>query len=329
MRLSQWGELALLEELKRRFPAGRDVPIGIGDDTAVLNLTENTLITTDTFTENIHFIRSLFTPFQIGYRLVASSVSDIYAMGGRAGFMLLNMSMPSDTEKAFVDGFLDGLETAINEHGLCLVGGDVTASEALMTFTATVLGVCTERVITRSGATPGDFIYLSAPTGEAMAGLELLKRIGFPLEVEKNSLPDIGLERDHALRVLKRLLLPEVHPLKDCSALTAMIDVSDGLFIDLKRLCDASGVGARIYEESLPLTDALREVTSYLGIEPYRLITSGGEDYVLLFTSSSELKGYYRIGEIVKEAEGVSVVRRDGSLENIGYRGYEHFVHKG
>lgn len=330
MRLSEWGEIALIEEIKKRVSRSSDVLIGIGDDTAEIALSgnESLLITTDTISENIHFTTLLFTPFQIGYKLVSSNVSDIYSMAGTPRFMLLNISVPGDKEKSFILEFLDGIEHALRQYNVELIGGDVTSSVGYMTFTATVIGIPGERVIRRSGANPGEGIYISGPTGEASCGLELLKRIEMPVRVESEEFPELPISKESMKRVLMRFLMPEVHPLKDVSKVSAMIDISDGLFIDLKRLCDASGVGGIIYERCLPVSGPLKEVSRYLGLDTYRLLTRGGEDYVLLFTAPKGLNNWYQIGEI-DNSGFVRIERLNGTIEAIGYEGYEHFVNKG
>ena len=327
MKLSELGELALLEEIKKRFPPGEDVLLGIGDDTAVIRAEDKLLITTDTITEDVHFSLKLFTPYQIGYRLVASNVSDIYAMAGRPAFMLLNLTVPPETEKSFVDEFLDAVEDASRAQGVSVIGGDVTSASKGMTFTATLIGKAEERFVSRSGARPGDAIYLSHPTGEAMAGLELLKRIGYPVRVERGELPELGIKEQHLRAVLKRLLIPDVAPLQSVKDVTAMIDISDGLFIDLHRLCSSSGVGAVIYEKRLPITDALRAVSGLLGLDPYPFVTEGGEDYALLFTAPPKKEGYFQIGEIIPQPD-VKIVRQKGNTETVKIKGYEHFVNK-
>ncbi len=330
MKLSEWGELALIEEIKRRVSYSSDVLIGIGDDTAQIDVSANKslLITTDTLSENIHFTTGLFTAYQIGYKLIASNVSDIYSMAARPCYLLLNITVPGELDKDFMLEFLDGIDRAIKQYGLQLIGGDVTSADKTMTFTATLIGIPQDRVIRRDGAQVGDGIYLSGPTGEAACGHELLKRLSMPVKVESEELPDLPLKRDSMLRVLKRFLLPDIEPIKDVHNIHSMIDVSDGLFIDLRRLCDASGVGAILYERDIPVSDAIKDVAGFLRIDPYRLITGGGEDYVLLFTAPKGLNGYYQIGEIIDEPS-VRIKRIDGSIEDIGYEGYEHFVDKG
>jgi thiamine monophosphate kinase len=161
-----------------------------------------------------------------------------------------------------------------------------------------------------------------------MVGLELLKRIGYPVRIEDGELPEIDIPEMHLQCVLERLLMPDVRALEKTEGITAMIDISDGLFIDLHRLCASSGVGARIYEECLPVSDALKEVSDFLVLDPYPFITSGGEDYVVLFTAPQGKKEYHQIGEVIPGSD-VTIVRSSGKIETVQYRGYQHFVDKG
>ncbi len=319
------GEQKLLDLLRDRFQhTDEDILKGIGDDSSVLKIdTSTVLISTDTMAEGIHFLPSLFTPYQIAYKLVVSNVSDIHAMGGKARWVLLNMSLPENTEDEFLDNFLKGLQQGLDKYNLFLIGGDVTGCDRAV-FTITILGFGNKRIITREGARMGDRIYLTGPVGEAACGLELIKSIGHPVKIEEDESLTLNIDWQHARVVLERFLLPPLPSLPEpMDSITSMIDVSDGLFIDLWRLCRESKVGARLYEAQLPCSRALDRVSTFLGIDTYSMIIAGGEDYQLLFTSSEELDNYYRIGEITKE--GLSIVRTDGSEEEITPLGYQHF----
>ncbi|NOY64648.1 MAG: thiamine-phosphate kinase [Nitrospirae bacterium] len=319
------GEQKLLDLLRERFQhTAEDLLKGIGDDSAVLKIdTSAVLISTDTMAEGIHFLPSLFTPYQIAYKLVVSNVSDIHAMGGKARWVLLNLSLPEDTEDEFLDNFLKGLQQGLNRYNLSLIGGDITGCDRAV-FTITILGFGNKRIITREGARMGDRIYLTGPVGEAACGLELIKSIGHPVKIEEDESLELNIDWQHAKVVLERFLLPTLPSVPEpLDSITSMIDVSDGLFIDLWRLCRESNVGARLYEEQLPCSRALDRVATFLEIDPYSMIIAGGEDYQLLFTSSEELDNYYRIGEITKE--GLSIVRTDGSEEAITPLGFQHF----
>ena len=327
MKLGDAGELEILERLRKRFTScSEDVIAGIGDDAAALDIQGHTLlISTDTMTEGIHFDLTLVTPYQIGFKLISSNVSDIFAMGGRPRWSLLSMTLPPDTEKSSLDGFLEGISDGIKRYGLDLVGGDITGSLSSLTVSLTISGMAEKRVIRRSGASAGDRVYLSGPVGEASCGLELLKRLGRSVNLERGEELHLSLKWESVEPVLKRFLLPEACSVSEyLEYITSMIDISDGLFLDLTRLCQESSVGVRLYEEKIPVTDALRDVSAFLGKAPYGFITSGGEDYQQLFTSREPLSMFIEIGEITDR--GLYIVRRDGSEEEIRPEGYQHFV---
>ncbi len=302
MKLGDAGELKILERLRKRFASrSEDVIVGIGDDAAVLDLQGRTLlISTDTMTEGIHFDLTLVTPYQVGFKLISSNVSDIFAMGGRPKWSLLSMTLPPDTEKSFLDGFLEGISAGIRRYGLDIVGGDITGSISSFTVSLTISGVAGKRVIRRSGASAGDRVYLSGPVGEASCGLELLKRLGRSVTLERGEELQLSLKWESVGPLLRRFLLPEACDVSEYSEyITSMIDISDGLFLDLTRLCRESSVGVRLYEEKIPVTEALGEVSAFLGKAPYGFITSGGEDYQQLFTSGEQLSMFTEIGEIM------------------------------
>ncbi|NOZ25260.1 MAG: thiamine-phosphate kinase [Nitrospirae bacterium] len=328
MKLGDAGELKVLERLRERFPSGsRDVIIGIGDDAAALDINgQALLLSTDTMTEGIHFDLSLFTPYQIGYKLVSSNVSDIFAMGGRPKWSLLGMTLPPETDEAFLEAFLDGVSDGLKRYGLTLVGGDVTGSTGPLTVSLTVSGTVEGKIIRRCGASAGERVYISGPVGEASCGLEFLKRLGRSVSLELGEELHLAVEWESVEPLLKRFLLPEACDLSEHSAhITSMIDISDGLFLDLTRLCRESSVGVRLYEEKIPVTGALEAVSAFLGISPYRFITSGGEDYQQLFTSGKAFPAFAEIGEITET--GMYIVRTDGSEEEIRPEGYQHFVY--
>ncbi len=327
MKLGDLGELKILERLRERFPPrSGDVVLGIGDDAAAVKVAGRLmLLSTDTMTEGVHFDPLLFTPYQIGFKLISSNVSDLFAMGGKPLWCLLNLTLPPDTETDFIDDFLEGLSAGLDRYGLDLVGGDITGSSASITTTLTVSGLAGERLVTRSGASPGDRLYLSGPLGEAACGFEILRRIGRPVRLERGETLGLSLAWNTVETLLRRFLLPEAHELSDhLGQITAMIDISDGLFLDLTRLCRESSVGALLYEERIPVTEALREGAAFLGIDPYSLITSGGEDYRQLFTSRAPLSRFTEIGEI--REEGLSIMRNSGSEEEIISAGFQHFA---
>jgi thiamine-monophosphate kinase len=326
MRLSEAGELSLLGILKKRF--GKRAPgvlAGIGDDCAVVRPAgRNLLLTTDMMVEGVHFDMRWTTPFQLGFKLVSVNVSDVYAMGGRPQFLLLNFSAGRDTEVGTFERIFDGIEKAAQQYGVSLVGGDISSSRSIV-LSATVTGYA-PKFIKRSGARVGDRIYVTGFLGDSACGLRLLKRIKRPVEIERRRKIDCGLAWEIALPLLRRHLMPlAVSPERFAKEATAMIDISDGLLIDLSRICGESGVGARLYAERLPVSNQLKMAAGYLKIDPLTLVLGGGEDYELLFTAPGNRRvDALCIGEITES--GLAVVDERGRVKSVSVKGYEHFA---
>ncbi|MDI6890333.1 MAG: thiamine-phosphate kinase [Thermodesulfovibrionales bacterium] len=346
MKLSQIGELSLLEQIRKRFEEhSRHIIVGIGDDAAVLKpVDKNLLLTADMMVEGVHFDLNFITPYQLGFKLISVNVSDIYAMGGKPGFLLLNIAMSKNTEKEVLDRFLDGIHGAMKLYTVSLVGGDLSSSNKGMTLSATLIGY-TKRYIKRSGAKIGNRIYVTGNLGDSACGLELLKKIRRTVPLQRNrstfnvqrltenseiltfnsKLSELGLSWNDVEPLLRRHLLPEARDSKEfVRNATSMIDISDGLLIDLSRLCDESKVGARIYIKNIPMSSELKKTASYLGIPPIKLALSGGEDYELLFTTPAEkkVKAIY-IGDIT-ESEKI-IIHTLGRKKTFSAEGYQHF----
>lgn len=335
MRLSDVGELSLIREIRGRFRKKRKGLItGIGDDAAIIApFKDKLLFTSDMMIEGIHFDLSYTTPFQLGYKIIAVNVSDIYAMAGTPEYVILDLAMRRDTDKGFVDSFFRGIKKASERYGIILAGGDLSASDGIV-VAVTVVGRSKSPVL-RSGARPGDRIYVTGNLGDSACGLEILKKLKRQIPLEDRSLMSkelesinkgllrIGLEWRIVSLLIKKHLLTAVssHNIKKA---TAMIDISDGLFIDLNRLCDESKVGARIYLDRIPLSKALKKACSIMNLDPYRFATTGGEDYELLFTSP-EVKGEsaFCIGEITRQ--GMFFVDEKGIEKPIRSEGYQHW----
>jgi len=338
MKLSQIGELTLLEQIRKRFEKrSPDIVIGIGDDAALLKpFKKNILVTTDMMVEGVHFNMDFITPYQLGFKLVSVNVSDIYAMGGIPRFLLLGIAMNKNTAKETFDRFFDGVHEAMKHYGLSLVGGDISSASKGMSLSATLIGYA-EKCLKRSGAKKGDRIYVTGNLGDSACGLELLKKIKrlIPIEISKEQrakskelrikmLPK-GLTWEDVEPLLTRHLMPKARdPRRFIRYATSMIDISDGLLIDLSRLCDESKVGARIYTKNIPVSSELKKAASCLGISPIRLALSGGEDYELLFTAPRDkrVKAIY-IGDIT-ESERV-IIDTSGKKKTFSVEGYQHF----
>lgn len=339
MRLSNVGELSLLKEIRDRFRKRRKGLIkGICDDAAVIApFNDNLLLTSDMMVEGVHFDLSFITPYQLGYKIVSVNVSDIYAMAGKPEYLLLDLAMKKETDIEFVNEFFRGLKRALDDYDVVIVGGDLSASIGGIIISATVIGKGNTPLF-RSGARPKDRIYVSGYLGDSACGLEILKRLKktVPLEDKerlrrefkyiKKGLSHLGLKWEDVRPLIKKHLFSKVYQYKyNIKSVTAMMDISDGLFMDLTRLCDESKVGARIYLDRLPLSRALKKACSVLDLDPYRLATTGGEDYELLFTAPPGSIGIdaFCIGEITKRER--SFVDKIGVERPLQPLGYEHW----
>jgi len=325
-------EDTLIGRIRRRIPSaeGGLLRLGIGDDAAVLRPTPGAdwVITCDQFLEDVHFLAATHPPEAVGYKALARATSDIAAMGARPQFFLLSLVIPKERTGRWLDRMLAGMARAARQYGLRLAGGDTAQSPAghpKIGLNITVIGSA-ERGdgLRRSGAQAGDAIFVSGRLGAAQLGLELILH---------------GLHRE---RRWKRLLAPHYFPaiclelgqwLARRRLASAMMDISDGLSIDLHRLCQSSGVGARIHVESVPCVAVPGELQA-LKLDALNLALDGGEDYALLFTvpkrwaariprtfRGTELT---RIGEIVR-GRGVRLVTADGKASPLEPRGWDHF----
>ncbi|MEJ2697745.1 MAG: thiamine-phosphate kinase [Candidatus Sulfobium sp.] len=326
MKLAEAGELSLVEKIRqkfnRRFP---DVICGIGDDSAVVRPSrKNMLLTTDMMVERVHFDLAWTTPFQLGFKLISVNVSDIYAMGGSPRFALINFAAPGDAGTEMFKRVFDGIERAARIYDVAVIGGDVSSSENVV-LSASMVGYAS-RVLTRGGARTGDGIYVSGPLGDAACGLELMKRVGRPVEIEKGKKADFGLEWRVVSPLISRHLMPRATgPEKFARRATAMLDVSDGLLMDLSRLCRESGVGAVIETQNIPISGELRRAAAHMKISAVEMAMGGGEDYRLLFTAPEGAGGdAFHIGRI--GGRGLRAVDEEGRMHRLEIKGYQHFA---
>ena len=285
---------------------------GIGDDGAVLRPNSNLDLVTvvDTLVEGIHF-PSGFDAADIAYRAVAVNLSDIAAMGARPRWMTLALTL-SKADETWLDAFATGLFDAASEHDVVLVGGDMTSGEKTVVSVQITGEVGRDAAILRSGASPGDTIYLTGTVGDAAAALELMSA------GQSDSYLQNRFRRPRA-RVNYGSLLGGVA--------SAAIDVSDGLFGDLGKLLAASNVGAELDLRKLPLSEALQ--ANFDAESQRRLALSGGDDYELCFTTASASlpdAGDLRVTAIGQVTSSGSLVCRDESgIVEYDDSGYLHF----
>ena len=301
-------EIKLIAKIRR--VAGRSASgTGIGDDCAVIDLPKGHegLVTTDFSIENIHFRREWHPADSVGWRCLARGLSDVAAMGGAPRAAFLSLALPRELPQKWVDDFFAGFLKLAAQHEVQLAGGDIAESPAGVLADIVVLGsVPKGKAVLRSGASVGDFIYVTGRLGVSVATLELLRGGKKPRAVthRRHFYPEPRIEVGCYLREKKLA--------------SAMIDTSDGLSSDLRHICDESKVGAVIYAESLPRRPAQQGL---------QLSLHGGEDYELLFTAGpkkrvpAEIDGVpvTRIGEIVSgEADSPGRRARQDPLATTG-----------
>ncbi len=322
MKLKTIGERNVISELRRRFPArAKGLLLGIGDDAAVFRGAGNIFITKDLLVEEYDFVKDFHPPRLLGRKSLIVNLSDIAAMGGRPLYALVGLGAPGHTDWKWIKEFLAGLASAARQSGTALIGGDLSEASGIV-ISITVIGEG-KTFVTRGGARPGDRIYVSGTLGDAAQGLQLL------LKGERR-----GKDRKNA-SLLKAFLDPsprlELGPIVARQKLaSAMVDLSDGLSVDLAHVCRESGAGAEIELEKLPLSRSLLRVAD----QPLELALHGGEDFELLFTVKAgnlaridKLREKFKITAIGRITEKKTLVTVDakGKRKPLRAQGYEHF----
>jgi thiamine-monophosphate kinase len=315
-------EKALVARIRREAEqsgATLDDGIGIGDDCAILRIPRGhqALVTTDFTLENIHFRRAWHPPESVGHRCLVRGLSDIAAMGGEPLAAFLSLALPRRLPQRWVDRFARGLLQLAAQFKVRLAGGDTAESPGGILADIIVLGhVPRGKAIFRSGARPGDGIYVSGELGASAAALKLLfgqkqlKPADFPSHFYPRPRVGVGL-------FLRKNRLA-----------SAMIDISDGLSTDLGHVCEESGVGAEIDAAAIPLATIGKTARPV----ELRFALHGGEDYELLFTVPRGMKIPSRIAGIAvrrigRVTRGRRVLLRgtDGVKRELPAQGWEHF----
>lgn len=322
MDIRQTGELELIQRIAGKAGNPDGLMTGIGDDACVVDISgENRLVvTTDMLVENAHFDLRLISPEQLGYKSAAVNVSDIAAMGSRPGFALISLGIPPETNTRFIEEFYNGFLECLSENNSYLAGGDTTASP-ILTISVTLIAFTEHGYLKRSTAKPGDSIFVSGTLGDSAGGLSILQN-----ELKSTSKKASDYLTGRHLRPQPRIALG----LTLSNIASSAIDLSDGLGTDLRHICKASGVGATIYKEAIPVSDSLKEITTANNIDVDELAISGGEDYELLFTLPPSAKPpndlkvlLTKIGETTKNTD-ILLITEKGQSQPLG-KGFEHF----
>jgi thiamine-monophosphate kinase len=271
--------LALRKILSGEMPGVR---LGPGDDAALVEQGRHLgILTTDLLVEDVHFRRGAISARDLGYKALAVNVSDVAAMGGSPRYGLVAVGLPEDVEMGWVVELYGGLREAADEYAMSVVGGDTSRSDRVVVSVTVTGEVATDRAVTRAGARPGDRIVVTGSLGAAAGGLALEEAT--PHDVAAMLASEWGRELSRAL-VRPFARVGEGQTLAQSGA-TAMMDVSDGLVLDLARLCRESEVGAAVVLAHVPVAPGLSELHDAMpSVDPLALALGGGEDYELLAT---------------------------------------------
>ncbi|WP_416305063.1 thiamine-phosphate kinase [Neptunicella sp. SCSIO 80796] len=308
---------------KQRSYQRKDVLIGIGDDCAVSSVAagQNLAVTTDTLINGVHFPENT-SPQAIAHKAVAVNLSDLAAMGAEPAWINLSLSVPKVDEQ-WLDEFSQGMRELCEYYSVQLIGGDTVKGPLSITITA--MGFIPEQqALTRSGAKPGDLLFVTGTLGDAALGLDVVqKKVEVPYKFRDALVNRLNFPTPRVLAgtTLRRLA-------------TACIDISDGMLSDLKHVLNASNCGAVVQIDKIPLSQALLEsVEPEQGIQ-YAL--TGGDDYELLFCVPEEQKGNLDRALLHSNVAITCIGQmtgQPGKLElqlnkqpfNFNVRGYEHF----
>ena len=314
-------EFSLIDMIRARTECARgDVVLGIGDDAALLDVPagQRLVACTDTLVEGVHFLRGT-NPADLGWKSLAVNLSDLAAMGAEPAWALLALTLPA-ADADFAESFAGGFAGLARAHGVALVGGDTTQGPLAITVTALGL-VPHDMALTRAGAHAGDVVFVTGTLGDAAGALRYLQEHGEAPAALRTQLdrPEPRIAAGLALRGLAG----------------ACIDVSDGLLADLGHVCAASGVGAELDLEALPLSDALRAAFDDATCSEFGL--TGGDDYELCFTVPPDCVPLVdaafakpglqvtRVGRTVA-GSGVRVLDAHGGIVTPSHAGWEHFA---
>ncbi len=328
------GEQTLIDRIRRAIPSRpRRAPVsssslrlGIGDDAALISPVRglDSVVTCDAFLENVHFLSHVHSPDSVGYKALARATSDIAAMGAAPRFFLLSLALPARRTGKWLDGFLAGMSRAAREYRLLLAGGD-TSCQSTVAISITVIGeIARGAALTRSGARPGDLLYVSGALGGAQLGLRLIRS---GLHGHKRWKPLLHQHCYPAIRLALGAFLAAGH------LASAMIDLSDGLSTDLARLCSSSRAGARLWRDRIPAVP-VPPLLRARGFDPLAFALHGGDDYELLFAVPRRLAGKIParhhgvrltpVGEMTRERK-VSLIGKDGRATPLHALGWDHF----
>jgi thiamine-monophosphate kinase len=310
--LTDLGEFGLIAELTQRFGQSSAVVVGPGDDAAALKTGPLTIVSTDLLVQDRHFRLDWSSAADIGHKAAAANLSDVNAMGGHPTALVVGLGAPSSLEVAWALELADAMAEEVASVGASIIGGDLTQADRI-TIAVTALGECPHGPVLRSGARPGDVVAHAGRQGWADAGYAVLAR-GFKspravVEAHRRPTPPYGAGEQAAV-----------------VGATAMIDVSDGLLQDLGHIAEASGVAIDLDSGGFEVPEPVQAVAAAVGVDPMRLVLTGGDDYGLLATFPPDVAPpdpWRAVGRVL-DAGDPGVVTVDGQAYE-GASGHRHF----
>jgi len=342
-RIDDIGERELLRRLQARIPESPGVPVGVGDDTALVEVLSPALVTADSLVEGVHFRRESTPARLLGRKALAINLSDVAAMGGVGRHAIVSLCLPRELELAWVDSLYDGLLERAAESGVGIVGGNVARSPGPVVIDVTLIGESRGPLL-RSGAEAGDLVVVTGQLGAAAEGLRLLEE-GARLDEEGQlaAVPAWAEPLGEAAEACVWAQLDPRPPLVLAGSLAerglagAGMDLSDGLSSDLADMCRQSGVGALVDAAAVPVADAVLELERVRGGDALSLALHGGEDYELLlavdpgdFEPLEELARVWGVsvtpvGEFLEGRPDVRLTDGEGGRELLP-GGHDHFA---
>ena len=337
--ISTLGEFGLIKHLTQFFPVeNASTELGVGDDAAIINAEgKKVLVSTDMFTEGVHFNLG-YTPLKhLGYKVVVAGISDIAAMNAVPTQIMISVAVSNRFPVEALEEIYAGVQLACRRYKVDLVGGDTTSSQTGLVINVTAVGLeSSEKIISRNGVKPNDLLVVTGDLGGAYMGLQILEREHSVYLKNPNMQPEMeGYDY-----ILERQLKPEARTdikgiLEELGVKpTSMIDVSDGLASEVLHLSDRSKVGFRIYEEKIPMDELTISTADEFNLNPVMTALNGGEDYELLFTISQndfdKIKNnpdFTIIGHAVEEEQGNHLVLRGSNeLAELTAQGWDAYL---
>ena len=339
--LAEIGEFGLIAMMRDTLgdPTDDALVSGIADDAAVYRVDDGRahVLTTDTLVEGVHFDRAFMPLEHLGFKALSVNVSDVVAMNATPRYATVSIGIPQNISVEMVTTIYDGLKQACKAYDMHIVGGDTNAAHGLSLSISVVGAADEDDVVYREGAQVGDKICVTGDIGSSYAGLKVLLRNRKRLQEQEE---DFEPNLDPFSYVIRRHLAPpaQLKRIQEWAGAGArphaLIDISDGLSAEVHHLCEASGVGAQLYEPALPIDPETRNTATEFGEDVTVYALFGGEDYELVFTMPEDAldaldpQTYSVVGEVVERDETdeeVMIQRAHGENVPLQPGGFDHF----